>query len=85
MNEVNPLFQVPIFINEVTITDLDLGHEVPVIRRASKPYLDSRGLWIDLDIAYAGGSSMTLETKCNLMKLKKDVKTRCERVHTPQM
>ncbi|XP_013384366.1 testis-expressed protein 2 [Lingula anatina] len=62
---------VPYFIDALVISDIELGTEMPVIRRASKPYLDERGLWIDLDIAYNGDFRMTLETKVNLMKLKK--------------
>ena len=65
------VLQVPFFINELTVTGIELGSEVPVIRRASKPYIDNRGLWIDLDLTYNGGFHMILETKCNLMKLKK--------------
>ena len=61
--------QVPYFIDELSVTGIELGREMPVIRRASPPYLDLRGLWIDLDIAYNGGFSMSLETKVNLMKL----------------
>ncbi len=63
--------QVPYFIDALTVTDIELGSEMPVIRRAAAPYIDNRGLWIDLDIVYSGGCRMTLETKCNLMKLKK--------------
>ncbi|ELT97380.1 hypothetical protein CAPTEDRAFT_98974, partial [Capitella teleta] len=63
---------VPYFINELTVTGIELGSEVPFINRASKPYLDDRGLWVDLDILYQGGFYMILETKCNLMKLKKN-------------
>lgn len=40
--------------------------------RASLPWVDERGLWVDLDIAYSGSFRMTLSTKVNLMKLKKD-------------
>ena len=45
------------------MTGIDLGKEFPIIRRITAPYLDDRGLWIDLDIAYGGGFSMSLETK----------------------
>ena len=75
------------------MTGIELGSEVPVIRRASQPYIDDRGLWVDLDITYTGGFLMSRETKCNLMKLKKatpeetreractkDLKMRCDGV-----
>lgn len=61
---------VPHFIDQLTVTDIELGPQVPVICRTSKPYLDDRGLWVDMDIAYGGGFGITMETKCNLMKLK---------------
>lgn len=51
--------------------DIDMGSEIPAIRRAGKPYLDEKGFWVDLDIAYNGGFKMTIATKVNLMKLKK--------------
>jgi len=52
------------------VTGIELGPQVPVICRTSKPYLDDRGLWVDLDVSYGGGFCITMETKCNLMKLK---------------
>ena len=58
-------------MDELTVTGIDLGSEIPTIRRISRPYIDERGLWIDLDLAYNGGFIMSLETKVNLMKLKK--------------
>ena len=64
--------QVPFFIDELTVTDIMLGSEMPVIRRMSRPYLDDRGLWMDMDVTYNGGFQMSLETKVNLMKLKKE-------------
>ena len=48
-----------------------MGYEMPAIRHAAKPYLDERGFWVDMDITYSGGFTMTIETKMNLMKLKK--------------
>ena len=38
--------------------------------RASRPKLDERGLWIDLDVTYDGTACFTLVTKLNLMKIK---------------
>ncbi|XP_077979681.1 testis-expressed protein 2-like [Glandiceps talaboti] len=64
--------KVPYFINELEITDIDLGIAMPVVRRASKPVMDEGGLWVDLDITYYGSCCMTLETKLNLYKLGKD-------------
>jgi hypothetical protein len=63
-------FQLPYFIEDLIITELDLGHNVPLAHRASHPKLDERGLWVDLDITYEGTACFTLETKLNLMKVK---------------
>lgn len=62
---------VPYFIEELKITDIDLGTAIPIIQRSSKPYLDERGFWVDLQTTYSGGFKMTIATKVNLMKLKK--------------
>ena len=61
----------------LTITETDLGLHAPTIRKASKPTVDSRGMWVDLEIHYGGSCWMTLTTKFNLWKLGKD--TRMER------
>uniref|UniRef100_A0A2C9K296 SMP-LTD domain-containing protein n=1 Tax=Biomphalaria glabrata TaxID=6526 RepID=A0A2C9K296_BIOGL len=61
---------VPYFIEELKVTDIHLGYEMPAIQHAYKPYLDEKGLWVDLNITYSGGFKMTIETKINLMKLK---------------
>ena len=60
---------MPYFIEELQVTDIDIGSEIPAIRRAGCPFLDEKGFWVDLDIAYSGGFKMTIETKINLMKL----------------
>lgn len=62
---------MPYFIDELTVTGICLGREIPIIRRVAQPYLDDRGLWVDVDVAYGGGFTMSLETKVNLMKLKR--------------
>jgi len=43
---------------------------VPSIHHISEPYLDDRGFWLDLDVEYSGGFCLSMETKCNLMRLK---------------
>ncbi|KAH3862429.1 testis-expressed protein 2-like [Dreissena polymorpha] len=61
---------IPYFIEDLKISEICLGREVPVIRRAAKPYLDENGFWVDLDITYSGKFKMTIETKVNLLRLK---------------
>ncbi|XP_018430407.1 PREDICTED: testis-expressed sequence 2 protein [Nanorana parkeri] len=64
--------KLPYFMNELTLTELDMGVSVPKILQAYKPTIDHRGLWTDLEISYNGSFLMTLETKMNLTKLGKE-------------
>ncbi|XP_047427575.1 testis-expressed protein 2 isoform X2 [Mugil cephalus] len=64
--------RLPYVMNELTLTELDMGLSIPKILRASKPSVDHQGLWFDLDISYAGSFLMTLETKMNLARLGKE-------------
>ncbi|KAM9362650.1 testis-expressed protein 2-like [Symphorus nematophorus] len=64
--------RLPYFMNELTLTELDMGAATPRIHRASKPSIDYRGLWFDLEISYSGSFLMTLETKMNLIRLGKE-------------
>ncbi|XP_044252894.1 testis-expressed protein 2 isoform X2 [Tribolium madens] len=62
--------KLPYFIEGLMVTELNLGKTPPVIHKATKPNLDERGLWIDLDVTYEGLVVLILQTKLNLMKLK---------------
>lgn len=62
--------KLPYFIEEITITELNLGKTPVFILNNEKPVLDERGLWVDLDVNYEGLVVLTLQTKLNLMKLK---------------
>ncbi|CAF92671.1 unnamed protein product, partial [Tetraodon nigroviridis] len=65
--------QLPYFMNELTLTELDMGSSTPRILKASKPSIDYRGsLWFSLDVSYSGSFLMTLETKMNLIRLGKE-------------
>ncbi|XP_019349754.1 testis-expressed protein 2 isoform X2 [Alligator mississippiensis] len=64
--------KLPYFMNELTLTELDMGVAVPKILQAFRPSVDHKGLWIDLEISYNGSFLMTLETKMNLTKLGKE-------------
>ncbi|XP_077379651.1 testis-expressed protein 2-like isoform X2 [Festucalex cinctus] len=64
--------RLPYFMNELTLTELDMGVATPRILAASSPSIDYKGLWFDLDISYSGSFLMTLETKMNLIRLGKE-------------
>uniref|UniRef100_A0A3Q1AT48 SMP-LTD domain-containing protein n=1 Tax=Amphiprion ocellaris TaxID=80972 RepID=A0A3Q1AT48_AMPOC len=64
--------KLPYFMNELTLADLDMGTCLPQVLSTSKPTLDSRGLWLELELVYTGCLQMTLETKMNLCKLGKE-------------
>ncbi|XP_044044567.1 testis-expressed protein 2-like [Siniperca chuatsi] len=64
--------RLPYFMNELTLTELDMGSATPRVLGASKPSIDYRGLWFDLEISYSGSFLMTLETKMNLIRLGKE-------------
>ncbi|KAM9745619.1 testis-expressed protein 2-like [Menidia menidia] len=64
--------KLPYFMNELTLADLDMGTCLPQVLSTSKPTLDNRGLWLEVELVYTGCLQMTLETKMNLCKLGKD-------------
>nr|XP_020472070.1 testis-expressed protein 2-like [Monopterus albus] len=64
--------KLPYFMNELTLAELDMGTCLPQVLSTSKPTLDRRGLWLELELMYTGCLQMTLETKMNLCKLGKE-------------
>ncbi|KAM6121990.1 testis-expressed protein 2-like [Phoenicopterus ruber ruber] len=64
--------KLPYFMNELTLTELDMGTSVPLVLSASNPTINDRGLWVDMEVTYSGSLQMTLETKMNLCKLGKE-------------
>ncbi|EFA08264.1 testis-expressed protein 2 isoform X2 [Tribolium castaneum] len=62
--------KLPYFIEGLMVTELNLGKTPPLIHKVTKPSIDERGLWIDLDVTYEGLVVLILQTKLNLMKLK---------------
>ncbi|XP_069381319.1 testis-expressed protein 2 [Paralichthys olivaceus] len=64
--------RLPYVMNELTLTELDMGLSIPKILQASKPSVDHQGLWFDLEVSYTGSFLMTLETKMNLARLGKE-------------
>ncbi|CAN8002904.1 unnamed protein product [Ixodes hexagonus] len=63
--------KVPFFMEELTVTEIRLGSQLPYIRRTSEAVVDKQGTWVDLDLTYNGAFQMTLSTKLNLMRLKR--------------
>lgn len=61
--------KLPYFMESLMISELVIGQGAPFIHKATKPVCDERGMWIDLEITYECGLTMTVETKLNLMKL----------------
>ncbi|XP_077254971.1 testis-expressed protein 2 [Temnothorax americanus] len=61
--------KLPYFMESLLVTEMVIGQDAPMIHKISKPTLDERGLWFDLNITYKGSVTMTVETKLNLMKL----------------
>lgn len=57
-------------MESLNIINLGLGSVVPLIKQASEPWYDEKGLWVHLDIDYSGGVEILISTKLNLMKLK---------------
>ncbi|KAM9837987.1 testis-expressed protein 2 [Aulostomus maculatus] len=64
--------RLPYFMNELTITELDMGCSMPYITSTSRPEVNNRGLWVELQLVYTGTLQMTLQTKFNLSKLGKE-------------
>ncbi|NXI96809.1 TEX2 protein, partial [Psophia crepitans] len=64
--------KLPYFMNELTLTELDMGISIPSILSASNPTVNDQGLWVDMEVTYSGSLQMTLETKMNLCKLGKE-------------
>ncbi|XP_041672322.1 testis-expressed protein 2 [Cheilinus undulatus] len=64
--------RLPYFMNELKLTELDMGCSMPQITSTSRPEVNHRGLWVELQMVYTGALQMTLQTKFNLSKLGKD-------------
>ncbi|XP_041828957.1 testis-expressed protein 2 [Melanotaenia boesemani] len=64
--------RLPYFMNELTLTELDMGCAMPLITATSRPEVNHRGLWQELQLVYTGNLQMTLQTKFNLSKLGKE-------------
>ncbi|XP_030645546.1 testis-expressed protein 2-like [Chanos chanos] len=72
--------RLPYFMNELTLAELDMGTSMPQVLSTSKPSMDRRGLWLELEVVYTGSLQMTLETKMNLCKLGRECGTDADSV-----
>ncbi|KAM6951064.1 testis-expressed protein 2 [Aplochiton taeniatus] len=64
--------RLPYFMNELTLTELDMGSCLPQVSATSRPRVNHRGLWLEMELSYTGALQMTLQTKFNLTKLGKE-------------
>ncbi|KAM4631747.1 testis-expressed protein 2-like [Discoglossus pictus] len=64
--------KLPNFMNELTLTGLDMGTSLPQVLSTSAPTMNERGVWMDMEVSYSGSLQVTLETKMNLSKLGKE-------------
>lgn len=53
------------------VCGVKVGHAIPQLLSVDSPQQDNRGLWCDLTVQYDGNFTMTIETKIDLMKLKR--------------
>ena len=56
----------PPFIMDIKLTELNCGHNIPIIHKGSLPILDEYGVWSDLQVSYKGSFTLTLETQLNV-------------------
>lgn len=62
---------MPYFVGEVVVCGVNMGSATPQLCAVGSPQVDYRGLWVDLKVEYSGNFTMSLETKLDLMKLKR--------------
>lgn len=51
------------YFNDVRVTTLDLGPQLPKVLSASLPWQDELGLWVNLEVEYTGLCQATVETQ----------------------
>uniref|UniRef100_A0A914PJN4 SMP-LTD domain-containing protein n=1 Tax=Panagrolaimus davidi TaxID=227884 RepID=A0A914PJN4_9BILA len=60
---------LPHFMDELLLTNIDMGTAVPKVTKIYSPSVDEWGIWLDVEILYEGSMKMTMETHCDLMKI----------------
>ena len=71
--------KMPNFMEEVSIKNVELGQTAPIFENIIPPVCDERGLWFEADCSYDGLMHITISTKLNLMRLKKQERKRSGR------
>ncbi|XP_055032276.2 testis-expressed protein 2 [Misgurnus anguillicaudatus] len=64
--------RLPYFMDELTLSELAMGSSMPQITGTALPQVNSRGLWLHMEVEYTGALQMNLETKINLSRLGKE-------------
>lgn len=62
---------VPYFVGDLVVCGVNMGSSTPQLHAAGTPHVNARGLWVDLKVEYSGNFTLSLETKLDLMKLKR--------------
>lgn len=60
---------MPNFIEDLKLTNFDLGTTAPVVTKFYPPVIDQWGTWIDYEIDYHGKLCLTIETQVNLQQM----------------
>lgn len=67
-------FQLPSFIESISVETVDVGKTPPLIHRFSQPVIDESGVWVDADITYEGRFHLTIITKIDMKRIKREKK-----------
>lgn len=62
--------KLPNFMEDIRISEIDMGQEPPIVHKFSTPLLNEQGLWMESEISYVGLIQLTINTQLNLMRLK---------------
>ncbi|KAA0195473.1 hypothetical protein HAZT_HAZT006122 [Hyalella azteca] len=62
---------LPPLVGELVVCGVTAGKAIPQLHSVDPPVQDNCGLWCDLSVQYDGNFTMTIETKIDLMKLKR--------------
>lgn len=75
---------LPYFIDTLELSGFDIGTAIPKINKIYQPYVDEWGVWVDFELNYTGCIKLALETRVNLMRIKKQHdSTDVEKTTTP--